>query len=438
MKKHLPYWLLAVLLTITVTDMQAQTIAEELTADVNRAAGIRYVHPTTTVWPDTPAPAGKQPFYINHYGCPSAYYLERRDSYDTPYLTLAKADSLGKLTPWGQDVLRRVAMVREDAQGRTAELTSQGRTQSRALMRQRVERFPDVFTSEGYYSTHSIVLNHCIQTMNESMVQLSQLHQPLQMNLKASHKDKPFMNPVDRSLEAERMDSQTKARYDAFVDSNTDNTRLMASLFNDADYVSAHIDATALSRQLFVLAGSVQASPLHEELTLYDIFLPEEIHRHWRCQNAYNYIRYGFCKLNGSHQPYLQRATLRNMMHMGDSVLKRQHPILHMRYTHEGVVMALANLMELDGYNVATSNLDSLEHYGWADYRIAPLGGSIEMIHYRRDRQDTDVLVKVLLNGHEARLPIASDCAPYYHWNDVKRYYLRKLYRYENSRRVKK
>ena len=56
------------------------------------------------------------------------------------------------------------------------------------------------------------------------------------------------------------------------------------------------------------------------------------------------------------------------------------------------------------------------------------------MVHYRKDRNDTDVLVKVLLNGEEARLPIQTDCAPYYHWKDVKRYYLRKLYRYENRR----
>ena len=56
------------------------------------------------------------------------------------------------------------------------------------------------------------------------------------------------------------------------------------------------------------------------------------------------------------------------------------------------------------------------------------------MIHYRRDLDDPDILVKVLLNGEEARLPIKTDCAPFYHWDDVKRYYLRKLYRYENIR----
>lgn len=119
---------------------------------------------------------------------------------------------------------------------------------------------------------------------------------------------------------------------------------------------------------------------------------------------------------------------------MGDSVLKRYAPMAHVRYTNERVLMSLACLMELNDYGLETDNLDSLETLGWADYRIAPLGGSIVMVHYRKDCDDQDVLVKVLLNNREARLPLKTDCAPYYHWNDVKRYYLRKLYRYENER----
>ena len=82
------------------------------------------------------------------------------------------------------------------------------------------------------------------------------------------------------------------------------------------------------------------------------------------------------------------------MMHMGDSVMKRYNPLMHLRYTNAHAVMSLACLMDLDGYGLHTSNLDSLEAYGWANYRIAPLGGSIEMIHYRSERGDPDVLVK--------------------------------------------
>jgi hypothetical protein len=109
-------------------------------------------------------------------------------------------------------------------------------------------------------------------------------------------------------------------------------------------------------------------------------------------------------------------------------------PVVHLRYTHENVVMSLVCLLEVDNYGVQTDCLDSLETLGWADYRIAPLGGSIIIIHYRSGKDDPDPLVRVLLNGREARLPIPSDCTPYYHWNDMKRYYLRKLYTYTRER----
>ena len=415
--------------------VQAQTdVIKEMKADINRAAGMFYTRPVGKMPKDTPPPAGKKPFYINHYGCPGAYYLDKSEYYTETYAIFAKADSLGKLTPLGKDVFRRIRLLCEDAKGRYGELTEKGAQQSRALVKQMVERFPDMFTAKGYYSVRSVVENRCILTMQEGLLQLSAMQQPLTARSRVSFQEKPFMDPEDKLLISQRLDSLTMARFDRFKMLNSDDGRLMNALFNDQNYVITNIDANDLGRQLYILAGDVQHTDIAGVVTLYDIFTPQELHRQWRRQNAWHYINYGGCTLNGGYQAYLQRGLLRNMMHMGDSVMKRYNPLMHLRYTHANVVMSLACLMDLDGYGLHTENLDSLEAYGWANYRIAPLGGSIEMIHYRSERGDPDVLVKVLLNGHEARLPIESDCAPYYHWNDVKRYYLRKLYRYESRR----
>ena len=38
-----------------------------------------------------------------------------------------------------------------------------------------------------------------------------------------------------------------------------------------------------------------------------------------------------------------------------------------------------------------------------------------------------DVLVKVLLNEKETKLPVKTDVAPYYHWKDVESYYREKF-----------
>ena len=420
---------------LAAVSVQAQTeIAKEIKADINRAAGMFYTRPVGKMPKDTPPPAGKKPFYINHYGCPGAYYLDKSEYYTETYAIFAKADSLGKLTPLGKDVFRRIRLLCEDAKGRYGELTEKGAQQSRALVKQMVERFPDMFTAKGYYSVRSVVENRCILTMQEGLLQLSAMQQPLTARSRVSFQEKPFMDPEDKLLTSQRLDSLTRVRFERFKMLNSDDGRLMNALFNDQNYVITNIDANDLGRQLYILAGDVQHTDIAGVVTLYDIFTPQELHRQWRRQNAWHYINYGGCTLNGGYQAYLQRGLLRNMMHMGDSVMKRYNPLMHLRYTHANVVMSLACLMDLDGYGLHTANLDSLEAYGWANYRIAPLGGSIEMIHYRSERGDPDVLVKVLLNGHEARLPIETDCAPYYHWNDVKRYYLRKLYRYESRR----
>ena len=38
-----------------------------------------------------------------------------------------------------------------------------------------------------------------------------------------------------------------------------------------------------------------------------------------------------------------------------------------------------------------------------------------------------DILVKVLLNEHEALLPVKPVMGPYYRWSDLKAYYEKKL-----------
>lgn len=419
---------------MTTVGGNAQSVYEELQADPNRAAGMFYARQAGKMPKDTPAPNGKKPFYINHYGCPGSYYLDKGDYYTETYLTLAQANKLGKLTKLGQEVLRKVGLLKRDAHNRCGELTITGAHQSRELVEQMIKRFPEVFTDNGYYSVRSIVENRCIMTMQEGLLQLSSMKQPILIRSKSSLQEMRFMAPSDEELTSQRVDSITQINYNRFSMLNSTDGRLMLSLFNDQSYVLNNIDATKLSRQLFILAGNVQNTNLVGSMTLWNLFTPEEIHQHWRKQNAWHYINYGGCTLNGGYQPYLQRSVLRNMIHMGDSVLKRRNPMMHLRYTNANVVMSLSCLMELDDYGLHTDNLDSLEAYGWVNYRIAPLGGSIEMIHYRSSIDDRDVLIKVLLNGHETRLPIKTDCAPYYHWNDVKRYYLRKLYRYENRR----
>jgi len=383
---------------------------------------------------ETAPPGGKKPFYYNHYGCPTACYLDKPSDYEHPYETFLKAAKKGKLTELGRDVLHRINLIRNDAKGRTSEMTPSGVEDIRQQMRQLVKHYPTLFTDSTTIDVRSVMHTHSLTMATESLVELVKHCPKARTKMRTSQRDVRWMNPKDWELTALRTTPYAKSHFERFVEQNINDMRLMTSLFNDSSYIATQIDVPTLSDQLYMMAINVPHTGLAKTVTLSDIFTPDEMNRHGQKVNAMDYISYGNCPLSGGQQAYLQRKPLWNMFHMGDSVMQLNKPIIHLRYTNRGVLLSLASLMELNDCGVVTEKLDSLETLGWDNRKIAPFSGSIVMVHYRVDENDRDPLVKVLLNGREARLPIQSDIAPYYHWNDVKRYYLRKLYRYEKER----
>ncbi len=80
---------------------------------------------------------------------------------------------------------------------------------------------------------------------------------------------------------------------------------------------------------------------------------------------------------------------------------------------------------------MATGHLEAVDKKGWADFKLSPMAANIQLVFYRSSPKDNDVLFKVLVNENEARLPLRTDVAPYYHWRDFREYYLKKLDAYE-------
>ena len=54
---------------------------------------------------------------------------------------------------------------------------------------------------------------------------------------------------------------------------------------------------------------------------------------------------------------------------------------------------------------------------------------NIQLVFYRGKGGKDDILMKCLLNGEEARLPLPTSMFPYYKWADFRRYYTDKCNR---------
>ena len=181
------------------------------------------------------------------------------------------------------------------------------------------------------------------------------------------------------------------------------------------------------------MAGSIQNTDLRNKVTLYDLFTEEEIYKNWQMENAYWFLGYGFTTLNGNRQPYIQRRLLRRIIDQADSCIALPRPGVQLRFGHETCLLPLVCLMDINGYGQTIDDLELLEQRGWVNYRIFPMSSNVQMVFYRSDPSDKDVLVKMLLNENEATLPLPGQKGPYYRWADVRDYYLRKLDAYEEK-----
>ena len=416
---------LLILFLAQIIFLCAQTAREDIKANIYRSASNHFAYPGPSKVL-TAAPEGKTPFYITHYGRHGSRYLCGKNEYNSPLGVLQKADKYGKLTDLGKDVLRRVKTMADEADKRAGELTLLGAEQHRAIAKRMYERFPQVFEGEANIDAKSTVVIRCILSMENALQQFASMNPKLKIRHDASEHDMCYMNFGGDWIEKYRVTKETSEKLNAWTKAHISSKRLMAAMFNDEKYVADSIHADWFYSDLFKVASINQNQETRNQFDLYDIFTADEIYNLWEKDNIRWYLGYGGNPMNNNLPPYIQRNLLRKIISETDSCILLEKPGATLRYGHETMVLPLSFLMELNGTGKQITDIEKITE-NWKNYNFFPMAANIQMIFYRQDITDKDILVKVLLNEDEATLPIKTDCPPYYHWTDVRSYYLSKL-----------
>ncbi|MBR1388522.1 MAG: histidine-type phosphatase [Prevotella sp.] len=408
----------------------SQTVRQELAENNLKASSNYYAYPVPAK-NLTPAPKGKKPFYISHYGRHGSRYLINQREYDYPFATFSKADSLGKLTEAGKKTFDRIRQLRDEAHNRLGELTPMGVRQHRGIALRMFQNFPEVFSGDAFVDAKSTIVIRCILSMESALQQLSALNPRLRITHDASQHDMYYMNLQDRKLYNQKWPREVRNSYEDFCLRHADHLGPMERLFNDTAYAHSQVNLYRLNLAYFKFASSAQGTEIGRYFDMYDIYTPEELYNNWLQVNAYWYILYGACPMNGGQQPFVQRNLLRKIIEEADSCIAQPTHGATLRYGHETIVLPLVCLLGLDGFDQQINDLEKLVDNGWVNYKVFPMAANIQFIFYRKDPQDHDVLFKILLNEEEAILPLSTDCAPYYHWTNFRDFYLRKLDSYK-------
>ena len=424
------------------TTMTAQTAREEIEAN-KYVAGSNYLDYDRLFTPQalTPAPKGYEPFYLSHYGRHGSRWLISKDSYTSVVEPMQKAKQQGKLTARGEEVLRQLeAFVRlpvpnfpaldgryEGAQLRLGDLSSVGERQHHGIGQRMARNFPEIFKAKNVaIDARSTVVVRCILSMVAECEELMAANPTARIHNEVSEALQYYLNaPRTGLVRAMReKSSNVKKQYGALVKPD----RLMQVLFNDRQWVADSVKAERLMSQLFEIATNMQSHDT--DIDLYPLFNNDEIYDQWRTRNIRWYVDYGPAPQTGGVMPFSQKNLLRNIIETADTVTQTQATL---RFGHEVCVMPLACLLELDDCGVAVDDLNELDRY-WRNYKIYPMACNIQLIFYKPKKSPAsknNMLVKILLNERECRLPIPTNQYPYYNWAELRRYYLDKLDRFD-------
>ena len=403
--------------------VSAQTTFEEISADLNKAGGVYLAYPKVEA-KQTPAPKGYKPFYVSHYGRHGSRYLLGDRDYLWIIQLMQKADSLNCLTPLGKDVLKRLTLVWQEVQGRAGDLTPLGVRQHQGIAERMTKNFPEVFSGKRSVSARSTVVYRCAMSMAAFGDRLKGLNPQLDISYEMSEKYMSYLNyHTDRSNAFTHGEKGPWVEeYRKFEEQQVKPDRLVNTLFSNADFIRCEVNPNNLMWGLYWIAVDMQ--DIETPVSFYDIFTAREMFDLWQCVNYRFYI--------GNANPLASKgivmanakSLVENIIESADAAIKDRSIAATLRFGHDGNVIPLLALLQIENFDVAVAGPSEVYKY-WCDFKATPMASNVQIVFF--ENKKGDVLVKFLHNEKEVHIPVKTDNWPYYHWNEVRDYYQKRL-----------
>jgi hypothetical protein len=399
------------MLSVIVT---AQTTREEFLSNIQRAGGIYHSYEFNQTQA-TPAPQGYKPFYISHYGRHGSRWLSSAKYYHQPEEVFREAYQANKLTDLGAGVYNRLKIIAADADMRYGELSPLGVVEQKNIAERMFRSFPGVFSSKKGRScniySRSTVVPRCIMSMAAHNERLKELNPKIAIIREASNKNS-YLNTEYNTAGNEVIDDGCRD----FLKKHFNAQTFLTTLFADTLYIKEHIkDPVVFIYDIFQIAGDLQDLN-HIRMDLFDIFSREDIFTLWQTMNIKRY--YDFTNQDARESA---KGLLKNILNCADSAITHGKISADLRFGHDSYLTALLALMDINELYNQKPEPASI-YKVWSDFKVTPMAANLQLVFYRNAKTG-DVIVKILHCEQEAKIPVPTDMAPYYHWKDVKNYY---------------
>lgn len=411
--KKLFFPFVALLMAFGVQAQQIDPMAE-LQSDPQKAYGTDYPY-RFEMKALTPAPKGYKPFYISHYARHGSRYYWSENLYKDLDKQLEEAHNQHLLTDEGEAFYTRLKEALPELNAGWGELTQVGWDQHQSIARTMYNRFPEVFAKGGTISAISSLSGRCVISMSAFCQELAQCNPKLEITEKSSRSTLHGVVPTDKENPLRKEYPKMKPRYEA----NRTHGGGNLSVFSDVlGRVYTHTDS--LGRKGFMMFENLKnlytsLPSIGHEGMMGTILTDQDIVSLWEQSNmgSYSWVFGPQKEMIPILEDILQRAL--------DVVEGRSQDVASLRFGHDTCLGPLTVLMGINGADKDPEDPAEVK-YVYQNWQTCK-AGNIQLIFYRSKKAADDILVKCLLNGSEATLPVPTTQAPYYRWSDFYNFY---------------
>lgn len=384
-----------------------------------KLGSIYYAYPGPQQEVLTDAPKGYTPFYISHYGRHGSRFQPSDERYKFALDLFEDSYKKNNLTPLGEDVMNRIHRLWIIARGNGGLLTKVGERQHQEIAARMFSRFTEVFVTGKHIDARSSTVTRCKQSMEAFCGSL--LNQDASLKLTMDTKPEFMSYIANDTPEQKAFEKDEEAWRGAWIEyerAHINGDRLCKSLFKNTE----GLDGYAIANNLYWLAEGMQDLPT--DLSLIELFTPEELYNIWLTINYRMYICNAAAPIANGIALEAAKPLLRNIIEKADEAIKGGSDCATLRFGHDSHLIRLLALMGIEGCDAEVSDINDIENR-WQDFYISPMAANLQMVFYRN--KQGSVIVKFLHNENEVNLPLKSIGGKYYRWKDVKIYLQSKL-----------
>ena len=412
MKKKTILLMMSLLMAI-MSWAQGISALDQLKADPRKSYGMDYPYSFTTQ-KLTKAPKGYKPFYISHYGRHGSRYYWNAMLYQELSKLLTTAHEKQILTPEGEAFYEKFMAAKDELTAGVSELSDLGWEQHQRIARTMYNNFPEVFKKGGNVFAISSLTGRCVLSMSSFCQELTQCNPMIEIREQSARKTLDGVGPTDNQNPLKRKFPKANARWEKnrekFPFDESLRDKVVKRVFTNTDSLQNlhHIGSNLIN--LYTSLPNIG----HEGM-MGNLITDDEMVAQWEQSNlgSYSWV-FG--------PQYEMIPILEDIIKKADAAIDGSSDhISDLRFGHDTCLGPLTVLMGINGADLDPEDPFEVKncYQNWETCKAS----NIQLVFYRGKKGTDDILVKLLLNGEEARLPIATDSYPYYKWSDLRQFY---------------